>query len=113
LAVLHAEMSRWAEAAGSARAALGLDLSLVEARIALVVSQARRGDLAAARDELRRLRAFDPDAADALRRALFAGKDGAVSLAPVGETDDPSGEESRAGKTVHRPSSYQSLARGP
>jgi hypothetical protein len=91
LAVLHAEMSHWAEAAGSARAALGLDLSLVEARIALVVSQARRGDLAAARDELRRLRAFDPDAADALRRALFAGNGGAVGLAPVGETDDPSG----------------------
>jgi Flp pilus assembly protein TadD len=113
LAVLHVEMSRWSEAAGAARAALGLDPSLVEARIALVVSQARRGDLAAARDELGRLRAFDPDAADALRRALFDGKGEAVSLAPVGETDVPSGEESRPGKTVHWPSSYQSLARGP
>jgi hypothetical protein len=82
LAVLHAEMSQWAEAAGSARAALGLDPSLVEARVALVVSQARRGDLTAARDELRRLRAFDSDAADALRRALFAGNGGAVDLAP-------------------------------
>jgi tetratricopeptide (TPR) repeat protein len=91
LAVLHAEMSRWAEAAAAARAALGLDLSLVEARISLVISQARRGDLAAARDELRRLRAFDPDAADALRRALFAGKGGAVGLTPVEESDDPSG----------------------
>ncbi len=72
LAVLYAEMSQWAEAAGSARAALGLDLSLVDARITLVVSQARRGDLAAASDELRRLRAFDPDAAEALHRAIFA-----------------------------------------
>jgi tetratricopeptide (TPR) repeat protein len=110
LAVLHAEAGRWAE---SARAALGLDASLVEAWIALVVSQVRLGDLAAARGELRRLRAFDPDAADALRRALFAEKSGAVGLATIGETDDPSGKESRAGKTVHRPSSYRSLARGP
>jgi hypothetical protein len=78
-------MSRWAEADRSARAALGLDLSLVEARIALVVSQARRGDLAAAGDGLRRLRAFDPDAAVALRRALFPGGGGAVGLTPVGE----------------------------
>jgi tetratricopeptide (TPR) repeat protein len=92
LAVLHAEAGRWAESARAARAALGLDISLVEAWIALVVSQARLGDLAAARDELRRLRAFDPDAADALRRALFAGKGGAVGLAPVGVTDDPSGD---------------------
>jgi predicted CXXCH cytochrome family protein len=84
-AVLHAEMSHWAEADRSARAALGLDLSIVEARIALVVSQARRGDLAAAEDELRRLRAFDPDAADALRRALFPGGGGAVGITPVGE----------------------------
>jgi predicted CXXCH cytochrome family protein len=84
LAVLHAEAGRWAESARAARAALGLDISLVEAWIALVVSQARLGDLAAARDELRRLRAFDPGAADALRRALFAGKGGAVELAPVG-----------------------------
>ena len=113
LAVLHAEAGRWAESARAARAALGLDISLVEAWIALVVSQARLGDLAAARDELRRLRAFDPDAADALRRALFAGKGGAVGLAPVGETDDSSGEESRPEKTVHRPSSYQSLEHGP
>ena len=95
LAVLHAEAGRWAESARAARAALGLDISLVEARIALVVSQARLGDLATAREELRRLRAFDPDAADALRRTLFAGKGGAVDLAPVGETDDPSGERSR------------------
>jgi hypothetical protein len=73
LAVLHAEMSRWTETAGSARVALGLDLSLVDARIALVVSEARRGEIAAARNELRRLHAFDPGAADALRRALFAG----------------------------------------
>ncbi len=73
LAVLYAEAGRWAESAQAARAALGLDISLVEAWIALVVAQARLGDLAAARDELRRLRAFDPDAAAALRRALFAG----------------------------------------
>ena len=98
LAVLHAEAGRWAESARAARAALGLDISLVEARIALVVSQARLGDLAAARDELRRLRAFDPDAADALRRALFAGKGGAVGLAPVGETDDPSGRSRDPGR---------------
>jgi hypothetical protein len=89
LAVLHAEAGRWAE---SARAAVGLDISLVEAWIALVVSQARLGDLAAARDELRRLRAFDPDAADSLLRTLFAGKGGAVGLTPVGKTDDPSGQ---------------------
>jgi tetratricopeptide (TPR) repeat protein len=73
LAVLNAEMSRWAEAARSARAALGLDISLIEARIALVVALARLGDRAAAGDELRRLRAFDPGAADALRRSLFPG----------------------------------------
>ena len=77
-------MSRWSEAAGSARAALGLDLSLIEARIALVVSLARRGDRAAAADELRRLRAFDPNAADALRRSLFPG-DGRNAL----QTDPP------------------------
>jgi hypothetical protein len=113
LAVLHAEMSQWAEAARSARTALGLDISLVEAWITLVVSQARLGDFAAARDDLRRLRAFDPNAADALYRALFTGKSGTVSLAPVGKRDDPSEEESRLGKTVQRPSSYQSLSRGP
>jgi hypothetical protein len=88
LAVLHAEAGRWAESAGAARAALGLDISLVEAWIALVVSQTRLGDLAAAQNELRRLRAFDPDAADALRRALFARNGGAVGLAPVGKTGD-------------------------
>jgi tetratricopeptide (TPR) repeat protein len=113
LAVLHAEAGQWAESAQAARAALGLDISLVEAWIALVVSQARLGDLAAARDELRRLRAFDPDAADALRRALFAGKGGEVGLAPVGKSDNPPGEESRLAKTVHRHSSYQSLSRVP
>jgi tetratricopeptide (TPR) repeat protein len=84
LAVLHAEAGRWAESARSARAALGLDISLVEAWIALVVSHARLGDLAAARDELRRLRAFDPDAADTVSRALSNGKGGAVGLAPAG-----------------------------
>jgi hypothetical protein len=83
LAVLQAEMSRWADAAGSARVALGLDISLVDARIALVVSEARRGDLAAARDELRRLHTLDPNAADALRRALFDGKNGALGPAPA------------------------------
>jgi hypothetical protein len=45
LAVRHAEAGRWAESARAVRAALGLDISLVEARIALVVSQARLGDL--------------------------------------------------------------------
>ena len=55
-------------------------------------TQARLGDLAAARDALRRLRAFDPDAADSLLRTLFAGKGGAVGLTPVGKTDDPSGQ---------------------
>jgi hypothetical protein len=88
LAVLHAEALRWAESARAARAALGLDISLVEARISLVVALARLGDIAAARNELRRLRAFDPGAADALRRSLFAGKSQAEGLAPVGETDD-------------------------
>jgi tetratricopeptide (TPR) repeat protein len=73
MAVLNAEMSRWAEAARSAQTALGLDISLIEARIALVVALARLGDRAAAADELRRLRAFDPGAADALRRSLFPG----------------------------------------
>jgi predicted CXXCH cytochrome family protein len=105
LAVVHAEAGHWTESARAARAALGLDISLVEARIALVVSQARLGDLAAARDELRRLRAFDPDAADALRRALFAGKGGAVGPALVGEADDSSGEEPRPGKAIHWPHS--------
>ena len=70
LAILNAEMSRWAEAAQSAHAALELDISLIEPRIALVVALARLGDRAAA-DELRRLRAFDPRAANALRRSLF------------------------------------------
>ena len=73
LAVLYAEAGQWAESARAARAALGLDISLTEAWIALVVAQARLGDLVGAQHELRRLRAFDPDAADALRRALFAG----------------------------------------
>jgi tetratricopeptide (TPR) repeat protein len=113
LAVLHAEASQWAESARAARAALGLDISLVEGWITLVVSHARLGDLATARDELRRLRAFDPDAAEALRRALFPGKGGTVGLAPLGEMDNPSGEQSRPGTIVHRPSSYHSLARGP
>jgi predicted CXXCH cytochrome family protein len=72
LAVLHAEAGRWAESARAARAALALDISLVEAWIALVVAQARLGEVAAARDELRRLHAFDPAAADALRRSLFS-----------------------------------------
>ena len=58
LAVLNAEMSRWADAARSSRAALGLDISLIEARIALVVALARLGDRAAPRGRLRRLRAF-------------------------------------------------------
>jgi hypothetical protein len=71
LAILYTEMGRWAEAVRSARAALGLDIALVEARIALIVAQARLGDRAAAGDELRRLRAFDPAAADALQRSLF------------------------------------------
>jgi tetratricopeptide (TPR) repeat protein len=87
LAVLHAEANRWAESARAARAALGLDISLTEAWIALVVAQARLGDLVVAQDELRRLRAFDPAAADALRRALFAEKNGAVGLAPVRKND--------------------------
>jgi hypothetical protein len=100
LAVLYAEAGRWGESARAARAALRLDISLVEAWIALVVSQARLGDLEAARADLSRLRAFDPAAADSLRRALFAGI-GAVGLAPVEETDDPSGERERPGKTVH------------
>jgi predicted CXXCH cytochrome family protein len=113
LAMLHAEASRWAESARAARAALALDISLVEAWITLVVSQARLGDFAAAQDELRRLRAFDPGAADALRRALFAEKGGALGIVSIGETDDQSGEKSRPGKTVHRPSSYDSLSRGP
>jgi predicted CXXCH cytochrome family protein len=82
LAVLHAEAGRWADSAQAARAALALDISLVEAWIALVVAQARLGDLAAAQNELRRLRAFDPAAAEALRRALFAGKDAAADLGP-------------------------------
>ena len=63
-------MSRWAEAAQSAHAALELDISLIEPRIALVVALSRLGDRAAV-DELRRLRAFDPRAADALRGSLF------------------------------------------
>jgi Flp pilus assembly protein TadD len=71
LAVLQAETEQWAEAVRSARNALRLDISLVEARIALVVSLARLGDRDAASDELRKLRAFDPGAADALRRSLF------------------------------------------
>ena len=71
LAILNAEMSRWAEAAQSAHAALELDISLIEPRIALVVALSRLGDRAAATDELRRLRAFDPCAADALRRSVF------------------------------------------
>jgi hypothetical protein len=86
LAVLHAEAGQWADSARAARAALRLDISLIEAWIALVVAEARLGDLAAARDDLRRLRAFDPAAADALRRALFAGQSGAVGLAPVWES---------------------------
>jgi hypothetical protein len=72
--VLHAEASQWDDSARTARAALGLDISLVEARIALVGEQAGRGDFAATRNELHRLRAFDPKAADARRRDLFAGK---------------------------------------
>jgi hypothetical protein len=83
LAVLHAEASEWVDSARAARTALKLDISLVEAWIALVVAQVRLGDLAAARDDLRRLRAFDPASADALHRALFVGKTGAVDLSPL------------------------------
>jgi hypothetical protein len=97
LAVLHAEAGRWAESARAARTALGLDISLIEAWIALVVSQARLGDLAAARADLSRLRAFDPAAADTLRRSLLAGKDVPASQAVVSGTDKPPGKPSRTG----------------
>ena len=73
LAVLYAEMSQWAEAAGSARAALGLDISLVDARITLVVSQARRvATSPPLRTSSAGIRGFEPRrAAEALHRAIF------------------------------------------
>jgi tetratricopeptide (TPR) repeat protein len=73
LAILHSERLQWADAARAARAALGLDMSLIEARMVLVVSLDRLGDRPAAEAELRRLHAFDPAAAATLRRLLFAG----------------------------------------
>ncbi len=68
----QAQAGDWPEAARSARAALGLDISLVDARLILVESLLRTGDRAAAEDELRRLLAFDPPNAEAIRRR-FAG----------------------------------------
>jgi hypothetical protein len=104
LADLQAESGQWPESARAARSALGLDISLVDAWISLVVSQARLGDLDAARDSLRRLRAFDPAAADTLHRALFAGKDRAGDVSPVWQTDHALGDASQPGKPAQRPS---------
>ncbi len=72
LAQLQAEAGDWPEAGRSARAALGLDMSLVEARLILIESLRRAGDGASAEAEFRRLLAFNPPNAEALRRA-FAG----------------------------------------
>ena len=61
----------WAEAARSARAALGLDISLVEARIVLVESLVRTRRPRHRKGRTPKARAFDPGAVDALRRSLF------------------------------------------
>ncbi len=68
-----AEAGNWPEAARSARAALELDISLVDARLVLVESLLRAGDRAAAAAELRRLLAFNPPNAEAIRRR-FSGR---------------------------------------
>ncbi len=72
LAQLQAEAGDWPEAGRSARAALDLDMSLLETRLILIESLRRAGDRASAEAEFRRLLAFNPANAEALRRA-FAG----------------------------------------
>jgi Flp pilus assembly protein TadD len=72
LALWHAEAGDWAEAARSARAALELDMSLMDARLVLVESLMRTGDRASARAELRRLLAFDPPNGEAIRKRFAA-----------------------------------------
>src|SRR5262249_23102414 len=60
LARLYAETGDWPAAGRSARAALRLDISLLEARAILIESLRRAGDRASADAELRRLLDFDP-----------------------------------------------------
>jgi Flp pilus assembly protein TadD len=70
LARLHAETGDWPAAGRSARAALRLDISQLEARAILIESLRRSGDRASAEAELRRLLDFDPPNAEALRRVF-------------------------------------------
>jgi tetratricopeptide (TPR) repeat protein len=74
LARLHAEMGDWPEAGRSAQTALRLDISLLEARVILIESHRRAGDRVSAEAELRRLLAFDPPNAEALRRTFTGAR---------------------------------------
>ncbi len=74
LAQLHAEAGDWPAAGRSARTALGLDMSLIETRLILIESLRRAGDRAGAEAEFRRLLAFNPPNAEALRRTFAGGR---------------------------------------